>query len=211
MTDTKEFFTDLLAEGFLDHFTEVNTTLPYYPILMYSWIYACGLQNILEIGTLRGFTSYYLARAAKVNKGHFYGVDIHQPYCDMTKAGLDKFELPNTIVCADTKTMTKLEFAPRIDFAFLDGEHTTEAVLHEVELIYPLMPDNGTAFIFIHDIVDQGNSDVWWKLKRDPRFEGVGLNNNYGLGILRKLQGVDYEGLAKRFGILKFEGGQTVI
>lgn len=202
----KDYLLDLYAEGFQDHFTEINSTIPYYPMLMYSFIYALGLQYVLEVGTLRGYTSYYLARAAKFNGGHFYGIDIDESYCNQTKEGLDKFNLPNTIICQDTKKIDKITFANRIDFAFLDGEHNTEAVLHEVDLIYPILNTGGNGFIFIHDIIDQGNSDAWWKLKNDPRFEGIGLNNNYGLGILRKMEGVDYKGLAEKYGKIKSTG-----
>lgn len=201
---TKDYMKDLLADGFVGHFNPImNSTIPYYQMLMYTFIYALGLQNILEVGILRGYTSYYLARAANVNGGHFYGIDIAQKYCDEVKAGLDSCGLKNTIICADTKKIDRIEFTNRIDVAFLDGEHNTKAVLHEIELIYPLMPGNGTSYFFIHDIIDQGNSDAWWRLKQDPRFEGIGMNANYGLGILRKLEGMDYKGLAEKFGQIK--------
>lgn len=210
--EIKDNIKDLFVEGFGNHFDpEMNSTLPYYPMLMYSFIYALGLMHVLEVGTLRGYTSYYLARAANVNGGHYYGVDIHKPYCDKVRAGLDSFKLPNTVICADTRKMERIDFTNRIDFAFLDGEHNTETVLHEVELIYPLLSTGGTGFIFIHDIVDQGNSDAWWKLKNDPRFEGIGLTANCGLGMLRKMEGMDYKLLAEKFGILKSPGGPTVI
>jgi predicted O-methyltransferase YrrM len=203
----KEQLRDLLAEGFLNHFSEeMNSTIPLYPMLMYCFIYALGLKNVLEVGTLRGYTSYYLARAANVNGGHYYGIDVHKPYCDIVKKGLDSFNLSNSIICADTKTMDRIDFTDRIDFAFLDGEHTTHAVLHEVDMIYPLLNSHGNGFIFIHDIIDQGNSDAWWKLKQDPRFEGIGVDANYGLGMLRKMEGVDYRGLAKKYGKLRYDG-----
>ena len=203
----KEQLKDLLVEGFTNHFSqEMNSTIPFYPMMMYCFIYALGLQNILEVGILRGYTSYYLARAANVNGGHYYGIDVNQPYCDIVKAGLDSFNLPNTVLCRDTKKMEKIDFIDRIDFAFLDGEHTTNAVLHEVEMTYPLLNTSCNSFIFVHDIIAQGTSDAWWKLKQDPRFEGIGMNANYGLGMLRKLEGVDYADLAKKCGKLRYDG-----
>ena len=204
---TKDYLKDLLAEGFIDHFNQaINCTIPHYPMMMYCFIYALGLRHILEIGVAQGWTSYYLARAAHHNGGHFYGIDIDESYCQMVRDGLDSKKLPHTIVSADTKDLEKLDFIPQLDFAFLDGEHSTEAVLHEVEMIYPLLGENGTGFIFIHDIIDAGNSDAWWKLKNDSRFEGIGMNANYGLGILRKMKGMDYEELAKKYGRVKSGG-----
>jgi hypothetical protein len=71
--------------------------------------------------------------------------------------------------------------------------------MHEIELVYPLLKDRGFGFIFLHDIVDMGVSGAWWKLKNDPRFESIGLEANYGLDILRKLENVRYEEKAKLF------------
>ncbi len=129
----------------------------------------------------------------------FYGIEILQTMCERVDKMLTEADLPHQSICADTKDLKKLDFTDSLDIAFLDGEHTTDAVLHEVELIYPLLKEKGFGFIFIHDICDMGNSGAWLKLTQDPRFESIGLEANYGLGILRKLEGVRYEEKAQRF------------
>jgi len=187
------------GEHYLD---EMNATCCYYPILVYLFSKFTEVGNILEIGMERGYGAYYLARAAKEKGGMYYGIDIEQDYCDKIDKLLTDADLPHKIICADTKKMEKIDFVDRIDLAFIDGEHTTTAVMHEVEMIYPLMPSGGWGYIFLHDIVDGGVADAWWKLKNDDRFETMGTNQNYGLGIARKIEGIDYEAIAKRLGII---------
>jgi predicted O-methyltransferase YrrM len=160
-----------------------------------------GSKNILEVGTDVGYSSYYLAEVAKENGGMFFGIEILKDMCDKVDKMLTEAKLPHKIIQADTKKMKEIDFTDSIDIAFLDGEHTTEAVLHEVELIYPLLKDRGFGFVLVHDVVDMGNAGAWLKLKSDPRFESIALEANYGLGILRKLEGVRYEEKAKLFEI----------
>lgn len=191
---------DKLLTGFSNHFmNEANSTLPYFPPLMYIFMMANSHQNILEIGIERGYAAYYFAYAAKMNGGMYYGIDINPESCEKIDKELTKADLPHKIICADTKKIEKIDFMDKIDFAFLDGEHTTEAIDHEIELIYPLLNSGGWGYIFIHDIIDMGNAGAWLKLKGDKRFETLGLNPNYGLGIARKMEGVDYEDTAKKF------------
>ncbi|GAG41938.1 unnamed protein product, partial [marine sediment metagenome] len=83
----------------------------------------------------------------------YYGIDNNPECCERIDKALTKANFPHKIICADTKKIEKIDFTDRIDFAFLDGEHTTEAVMHEVELIYPLLDVMGRSYIFIHDIV----------------------------------------------------------
>jgi len=196
----KSWEKDKLLAGFSNHFMdEVNSTLPYFPPLMYVFARAHDCKNILEVGIERGYSTYYLAHAAKMSGGMYYGIDNEARYCENIDRELTKANLPHKIICADTKKMEKIDFVERIDFAFLDGEHTTEAVMHEIDLIYPLLVASGWGYIFIHDIVDMGNAGAWLKLKNDKRFETLGLNPNYGLGIARKMENVDYEDVARRF------------
>jgi len=196
----KFFEKDKFLSGFNNHFlNEVNATLPYYGPLIYLWARLHGSKNILEIGIERGYTSYYLAQAAKLNNGMYYGIEKDIEWCKKFEKVLKKEQLPYKIINEDTKKIENLkDFGiEKIDIAFLDGEHSTEAVSHEIDLIYPLLADNGWGFIFIHDIIDMGNAGIWFKLKSDKRFETLGLNPNYGLGIVRKIESLNYETIAK--------------
>ena len=78
----------------------------------------------------------------------------------------------------------------KIDFVFIDGEHTTEAVMHEVEMIWPKLQDRGWGYIAFHDIVDQGVDEAWALLKEKykDRAEFIGFHPNGGLGLMRKVK-----------------------
>ena len=192
------FKTDKFLSGFSNHPSkDCNFTCTYFPLLIYLFAKIHGSKNILEIGSAEGYSSYYLAEIAKENGGMYYGIDINPGLVERVDKLLG--DLPYKMICADTKKMEKIDFTDSLDIVWIDGEHTTEAVMHEIELIYPLLKDRGFSFVFIHDIVDMGNSGAWLKLKSDPRFESIGLEANYGLGILRKLENVRYDEKAKMF------------
>lgn len=188
-----EFFkSNKFLSGFSTHPSkDCNFTCTYFPLLIYLFAKIHGSKNILEIGSAEGYSSYYLAEVAKENNGMYFGIDINQGLCDRVDKLLE--DLPHKMICANTKELKEIDFIDSIDIAWIDGEHTTEAVMHEIELIYPLLKDRGFGFIFLHDIVDMGVSGAWLKLKNDPRFESIGLEANYGLGILRKLENVRYQ------------------
>lgn len=191
------FKTDKFLKGFATHpSNDCNFTCTYFPLLIYLFAKIHGSKNILEIGSAEGYSAYYLAEIAKENGGMYYGIDKEQGLIER----VDKLlvYLPHTLICADTHKIEKLDI-DSLDIVWIDGEHTTEAVMHEIELVYPILKDRGFGFIFLHDIVDMGVSGAWLKLKNDKRFESIGLEANYGLGILRKLEGVRYEEKAKLF------------
>ena len=195
---------DKFLEGFNNHFLEeINSTLPYYGPLMYIWTRALRSKYILEIGIEQGYTSYQFAVAAKKNNGRYYGIDIEKGWIDKFSPIIKKENLPAQLFIRDSKEIKDLSELniEKVDFAFLDGEHSTEAVLHEVDLIYPKLSSGGWGYIFIHDIVDMGNAGAWLNLIKDNRFEALGLNANYGLGILRKKEGLDYKQNADKWEI----------
>jgi hypothetical protein len=191
------FKNEKFLRGFSTHPSkDCNFTCTYFPLLIYLFAKIHGSKNILEIGSAEGYSAYYLSEIAKENGGMYYGIDINPGLIERVDKLLG--DLPHKMICADTKKLDKLDI-DSLDIVWIDGEHTTEAVMHEIELVYPLLKDRGFGFIFLHDIVDMGVSGAWWKLKNDPRFESIGLEANYGLGILRKLENVRYEEKAKLF------------
>jgi hypothetical protein len=152
---------------------------------------AIGARYIVEIGVDQGYGTWYLSHTARKNSGEYLGVDI-VPVWDRDMNGVNMkryfegFRLPCRFLEGDTKKMTELPIE-RIDLAFVDGEHTYEAVSHEVNnLIYPKCQKNGWSYICLHDIVDfPGVKKAWEEFKLDPRFECIEFYNNYGLGIMR--------------------------
>jgi SAM-dependent methyltransferase len=196
-----DFFKDhKFLKGFATHpSNDCNFTCTYFPLLIYLFAIIHGSKNILEIGSAEGYSAYYLAEAAKANDGMYFGIDINPGLVERVDKLLEG--LPHKMICADTKKMEKIDFTDSLDIVWIDGEHTTETVMHEIELVYPLLKDRGFGFIFLHDIVDMGVSGAWLKLTQDERFESLGLEANYGLGILRKLDNVRYQEKADMFAV----------
>lgn len=163
----------------------VSSCNPYYSPMYY--ILCVGLQakQIVEVGVAYGYSSYMLGMAAKENGGMYYGVEKNEKLARLLKSGMDELEIPNTIIWADSKDIKEWTWSSRINFALLDGEHTKEAIEHEVSLFYPKM--NHRDYIAIHD------SDAWsaegvWAVINDPKYdlEYITFHYNYGLALIKK-------------------------
>lgn len=174
-------------------FWEPNSTCWWQVAIIYMITIAIGARYIVEIGVDQGYGAWTLAHAAKKNSGEYVGIDIvnvwDRPFEGAGVQMSRYFEghrLPVRFIQGDSKLMTEIPIE-RIDLAFVDGEHTYDAVHHEVnQLIYPKCQKNGTAYICLHDIVDfPGVKQAWEEFKVDPRFECIEFYNNYGLGIMR--------------------------
>jgi len=167
------------------------TSMYFHAPLMYMWCKQAMARNILEIGIASGYSSYWLGQAAKEAGGKYFGVEIHQGRAAAIGKGMEQLGIPYDIWAMDSKTMTE-EFVKEkmesLDFCFLDGDHSPEAVLHEVEILYPYLVGKGRGYFFIHDIYS-ASRDAWAEIKREQKyqFEIIGIMNNFGMGILRKI------------------------
>lgn len=194
------FFNGFL-EGFnknLPHHWQPNCTCWYNVLFMYPLIHIYNLKNILEIGQAEGYSSYYLAMAAKENGGHYLAIDIentwnrpHEPFGYSLQRAFDGECLPARFIQSDTKLLKGIpDYSDggldHIDFAYVDGEHKTETILHEVyDLILPKIRKDGFGFICLDDVIDQGAEGAWAIISKDPRFEHLTFLPNGGFGILR--------------------------
>ena len=183
-------------------FWQPNCTDVYHPPFCYMIASLYQFKNILEIGVAEGYGAWILSNAARENGGTYLGIDIlptwtspREPFgCSMTRF-FDGEGLPARFIEADTKKLKEIPDYNQgglneIDLAYIDGEHTTDAILHEVEtLIIPKMKGKGWSYICLDDIVDQGAQEAWGILKKDLRFEAIGFHPNGGFGILRYLDG----------------------
>jgi len=172
---------------------EPNTTCWWQVPFIYMLGLAIGARFIVEIGVDQGYGAWHLAHLAKSNRGLYLGVDIVPVQkkifesCGVEFARyFDSCRLPVKFLNEDSKTLTGLPIE-RVDLAFVDGEHTKEAVLHEVNvLLYPKAQVNGTTYICLHDIVDfPGVKEAWEIFKEDDRFQALEFYPNSGLGVLR--------------------------
>ena len=100
--------------------------------------------------------------------------------------------MPAKFIQSDTKLMKSIPDykdggLDLIDFVFIDGEHTTEAIVHEVEtLIMPKIRKDGIGYICFDDVVDMGAQGAWAIFSaQHERFECLTIFPNGGFGIMR--------------------------
>lgn len=152
-------------------------------------------KYILEIGVGLGTTAYWLANAARENGGKYYGIEKNSKQCGNVNRQFGAYDLPGFVYCMDSNNLDhkffENEFA-RIDVALLDGDHTQRAILHEMELVFPLLRSDGKGFIFIHDVtsIKSTHSKKGWdfvKRQYADLCEYIELPYRLGMGVLRKL------------------------
>jgi hypothetical protein len=195
MTSTvNELFTPHpFLHGFMDTFPwHIDPSAnPYYSPLYYLLCRIVEAKNILEIGLDAGYSSYMLGVAARENDGMFFGIEKHEGKAKRIKAAMDEREIPNTIILADSNDIEKWEWSDRIDFALLDGNHNPRTIMHEVEILYPVLPPGG--LFCIHDVWSWA-AEGWLEVKQHFDFaDNFMLIHNYGIGILRKAYGNEAE------------------
>ena len=188
------------------HYTNINSTIPYFGPMLYFLVRQFGCEQILEIGHAEGYSSFYLAHGVKDNAtrfgmagNHYYGIDIVQT--ESTREKLEKENLPITILNKDSMTLDKDSF-PGImfDMIFQDGCHDTEHVLYEFDAMWGQLKGNGDGYWIAHDCygpAEEGCRKLIQKIKdENMNVEFIRLTGMYGLLIIRKLDGLDPE---KRF------------
>jgi hypothetical protein len=188
------------------HHTYINATIPFFGPMLYFLIRAMGCGKVLEVGYAEGYTAFYMAHAIKDNSirldianAQYYGIDIKQP--GYVAAGLAKWNLPATVMQFDSMNLESDTFkGVEFDLIFQDGCHDTEHVLHEMKVLYPQLKGNGNGIWVFHDCygpAEEGFREVEKLIKAGVyKFEYCRIPAPYGLGILRKMDGFDYE---KRF------------
>jgi hypothetical protein len=181
----------------------INSTTPYYGPLLY-WLARCtGAHHALEIGVAQFWTGGFIAHGVKDNNtryganGKYYGMDI-QDKAEF-KANADELQLPVEFIIHPAGSVDYLEKNVNqwpdgfFNFIYIDGYHNTEYVQREVELLYPKLAGNGAGYMIHHDIYSYCE-ELWGLVVKDPRYqwEHVRFLDNYGLGILRKMEGYDH-------------------
>lgn len=163
---------------------DVNHCNPYYSPLLYIIARGMKAQHIVEIGCEQGYSSYMLATAAKENNGIYYCIERSISHAKRLKKGLVDEKMPHKVICADTFDIKDLsKFMPRIDLILVDGDHSKEAIEHEVEIIYPIL----TGYMAIHD-TNAWSADGFWSVINNLKydFEHLSFFYNYGMTFFYK-------------------------
>ena len=206
MIDDKGYFAQYPAPIFeascKDHLdTLINHSTPYYGPLLYWLIRCAGTTNVAEIGVCYGWTSYFMASGVKdnltrrgiqnptVEEGQYYGIDTSGIVVELQEK-LRAKGLPATFLQMDSYDLTPQHFHPTNSFGlvFIDGWHSEQHLLKEVELFYPMLIDGGRGYMIIHDCYGWVFEPTLTILK-DPKYkwEYIRFMDNYGLAILRKM------------------------
>lgn len=141
---------------------------------LYTLIRALNPKNVLEAGTHIGTSTLYIARALKANgnaeKTPITTVDILDVNNPQTGAwpGLGMRQSPaenlNELSCdnmvnfiaqpAQNYMKAAAQSGEKFDFIFLDGDHTSHGVYHEMELALKILSKDGV--ILLHDYYPDG-------------------------------------------------------
>ena len=205
----KEYFNEYSAPVMENvqrlHYTNINSTIPFYGPMLYFIVRAFGCEHVLEIGTAEGYTSFYLANAVKDNAirygmagNMYYGIDIrninvHQHLTDR--------DLPNKFLYMDSLKITPETFKEiTFDMIFQDGAHDTEHVIYEFETLWPQLKGEGKGYWVFHDCygpAEEGFQELRRRFEnKQYNVEFIRLFSVYGIAIIRKMDGYDE---SKRF------------
>jgi hypothetical protein len=173
----------------------INHSCPYFGPLLYWLVRSIGINYAMEIGVCKAYTSYFIASGIKdnmtrqgIDHGQYWGVDISLQLPEFQEQMRAK-GLPVTMLVMDSWNLKPDTFGGnQLGLAFIDGWHSRQHVLKEMEIIYPMMLDKGRGYIVLHDTHSHINQPILEILK-DPRYklEYIRFMDNYGLTILRKM------------------------
>jgi predicted O-methyltransferase YrrM len=199
----KEFAAPVMENIQRLHYTNINSTIPYYGPILYLLVRQFGCEQILEIGHAEGYSSFYLAHGVKDNATRFqmlgnkyYGIDIVQT--ERVREKLLAEGLPVVIQEKDSMTLTKDSFPDiTFDMIFQDGNHDEEHVMYEFETMWSQLKDSGNGYWIAHDAEGpawHGCKAIRKRLKeKDIPHEVINLGGAYGLMIVRNMKNFDYD------------------
>lgn len=188
----------------------INGTTPHYGPLLYNLARITGAHYALEIGIAEGWSSGFMSWGVYENNkrfaanGRFYGLDIDDK--SLIQKAHDEVGLPSTFIhhkpgSVDWLKSQKLITPDSLHLVFIDGLHYGPYVEQEVDLIYPLLKGNGDGYLVLHDVY-AFIENTWPKIVARqapdingimrPAWEHMRFLPNYGLGILRKMEGYDH-------------------
>lgn len=150
--------------------------------LLYSIVRAIKPKVCFEIGTHKGFSTHHIIQALKDNgEGHLYTTD---PYDYGAKHSLP-LEQRHWVDFLD-KMGKDVKLTEKINFAFVDGFHTVDDVVPEIENLLPQLADD--AVVIFHDAQNEPSNireGVNAAIKK-CKLTTTWLPTKYGLQIYQK-------------------------
>lgn len=148
----------------INHFAKHHAKPARISQIIFHLVKNYGYSNCIELGTSLGFTSMHIAKALQQN-GQLTTIEgAHE----IAAAAEQHFILSDTqqkikqvIGNFDTALPDILNGYDRVDFAFVDGNHTYEATMHYFNLL--LTKTHNNSLIIIDDIYWSPGMTMAWK------------------------------------------------
>jgi hypothetical protein len=172
-----------------------GSSQPYYGALLYLIGKISQAKHWVEFGVDSGYTSYVLATGAQEAGGCYYGVEIDRAKAVRAHEELAARGWRHVILCGDSKSIPHFIWAPQVDVAFIDGEHSPEGILNDFRLIRPLLHQN--SYVAVHDIYSL-SVDGWLALldqAEPPGYETLTFEASMGFGLMRPKSGLEEQNM----------------
>ena len=144
----------------------LNSNTSNYCTFLKEYCKFCQYKTIVEIGVQTGGSAFQLCLAVKETDGKFFGYDYFEPIgvynlTDISKEKVENFFINNGIEKKffeikkinvhdkEFPEILKSDTNGKIDFAFIDGDHSYQGITTDFLNVYPLLSEEGT--IAFHD------------------------------------------------------------
>lgn len=137
-----------------------GTTKAKYCQLLARLVEYVEAKEILELGTSLGLTTLYLSRNKETKVTTFEGASS---LCAIAQAVFDGNDRSNISLVEgniDSTLPKQLASKQKIDFAFIDANHTTEATVHYFEWLMNAKHDK-SCFVFDDIHMNKGMEKAW--------------------------------------------------
>lgn len=123
-------------------------TRPLYPLLYHLAEYIKAKQ-IVEVGIGRAFGAFVFGLYAKVHDADYCCIDLANHCVRRAKITAERFGFPTTVLQYDSKAIAW--YSKRIDLLFVDGGHSYEQVLGDIDNFVPWVRRNGLVLFHCYD------------------------------------------------------------
>ena len=157
--------------------------------LLYGLVRAIKPANAVETGTFEGFSTINIAQALKDNrKGFLWTIDYKDYGAQKIFKDYKVKDRINQVIGLSPLALEGVVKNNNIDFAFLDCEHTYNAVFAELEILHKY--SKAGIYITGHDCIRypsiaQAVND--FTTKHSPTYEKIIITTFAGLFVLRRI------------------------
>ncbi|MBU4477000.1 class I SAM-dependent methyltransferase [Candidatus Parcubacteria bacterium] len=151
---------------------------------------------ILELGCSVGYSTLFLAKAAKENKGHVFTTEILDKKIDMAKKNFSESGLSNVITLLEKEiidVLKKWNKNEKIDLVFVDADKENYSLY--LKYLIPLLSKRGLIMVDNAGKVRMANGDLIdsehinkfvKKVKNNKKLNNAFINMDNGLLLINK-------------------------